>query len=775
MVFVVDYCLDLLWPRADTLGSNVSAEIFVVCRDFIAPKHIDPKFLDPKHVFKDLGALPASITEVPAGSSDQPGVAATQASTSAAANAAARMAANNHAHANVFAPEKKRRQREGYADGDYTLFHKAAASDFIRLPDAVSLLGSNNTIAFETEEEKGWLKSRHTTSDIVANCADLKVLGKSDFKALMKWRLAMRLELGIDVKANAAQEATEEVEVEEIDEEEQITQELKKLHDEKSAKSKREKKRKNEIKTKTIQKLQLGMTAPTDLDMNDNALAGEEMFDLGEGERELQRAGGRNIHAAVGDADGMSESEDEVSGQVAEEDDEVLSSDEERELRTRALEGELDGLYDDYKDRMAERDAKWRVKQMRLKDRNFDSWHGIREGSDSEDDGVDKGHRDQRMVRMPRRGDADPEDQGEESEDGGWDLVAQQKAKLGEEEDSDSDSDNDAPKKPKAKRAVTIRPGAPVPQPKQRLVTTLSEAQSRAQMSRQAQVWFDQSVFKDVGDLAALDGDDEDEESDDEQEDEDEDEEMEEDEESAEESDVDMASSLESTLEDEDEEEDEDDFEIVPQAKDDDPEWDVDDEDQDAVLQEHIKAKGLNTAEAVSLATRLVNREVTASQLIDEGFNRGFKDREGLPSWFLDDESKNYRPNIPITKEAVAALRERQRALDARPIKKVAEAKWRKKIKAHSRLERAKKKADGVMETEDLNDGEKARQVAKLLRRAASGQKKKETKVVVAKGVHRGVKGRPKGVKGHYKIVDARMRKETRALKRIAKNKKSKR
>jgi AdoMet-dependent rRNA methyltransferase SPB1 len=171
--------------------------------------------------------------------------------------------------------------------------------------------------------------------------------------------------------------------------------------------------------------------------------------------------------------------------------------------------------------------------------------------------------------------------------------------------------------------------------------------------------------------------------------------------------------------------------------------------------------KGLTTAEAITLANRLVNRKVTASQLIDEGFNRDSTyHKDGLPSWFLDEEAQHYRPNVPITKEAIKALRDRQRALDARPIKKIAEAKWRKKLKAHQRIEKAKRKADGVMETEDLNDGEKARQVSKLLRRAAAGAKRPEKKVVVAKGSNRGIKGRPKGVRGKYKIVDARMRKE---------------
>lgn len=165
------------------------------------------------------------------------------------------------------------------------------------------------------------------------------------------------------------------------------------------------------------------------------------------------------------------------------------------------------------------------------------------------------------------------------------------------------------------------------------------------------------------------------------------------------------------------------------------------------------------------MATALVNRQTTASKLIDDGFNRlSTFHKDGLPAWFLDDESRYYKPNIPITKEAVSALREKQRALDARPIKKIAEAKARKKFKAVQRVEKAKKKADGVMEADDLNMQSKARQVAKVIGRAHGKEKRPDKKVVVAKGANRGVKGRPKGVKGRYKIVDARMRKEVRDL-----------
>ena len=61
---------------------------------------------------------------------------------------------------------------------------------------------------------------------MVANFQDLKVLGKGDFKTLMKWRLAIRLETGLDVKADPTMDATEEVTVEPMDEEEQISEEV---------------------------------------------------------------------------------------------------------------------------------------------------------------------------------------------------------------------------------------------------------------------------------------------------------------------------------------------------------------------------------------------------------------------------------------------------------------------------------------------------------------------------------------------------------------------
>jgi AdoMet-dependent rRNA methyltransferase SPB1 len=40
-----------------------------------------------------------------------------------------------------------------------------------------------------------WLQLEITTSEVRASCEDLKVLGKGDFKNLLRWRTALRQEV----------------------------------------------------------------------------------------------------------------------------------------------------------------------------------------------------------------------------------------------------------------------------------------------------------------------------------------------------------------------------------------------------------------------------------------------------------------------------------------------------------------------------------------------------------------------------------------------------
>ena len=52
-------------------------------------------------------------------------------------------------------------------------------------------------LKFAIAESEGdrWLALDITTDDVKANCDDLKVLGKGDFKVLIKWRIALREEV----------------------------------------------------------------------------------------------------------------------------------------------------------------------------------------------------------------------------------------------------------------------------------------------------------------------------------------------------------------------------------------------------------------------------------------------------------------------------------------------------------------------------------------------------------------------------------------------------
>jgi len=71
-----------------------------------------------------------------------------------------------------------------------------------------------------------------------------------------------------------------------------------------------------------------------------------------------------------------------------------------------------------------------------------------------------------------------------------------------------------------------------------------------------------------------------------------------------------------------------------------------------------------------------------------------------------------------------------------------------------------------------MTEKEKAQNIAKIMSKAAKKKPKQQVKVVVARGGNKGISGRPRGVKGKYKIVDARLKKDVRAEKRLAKKRK---
>ena len=320
---------------------SVSAEIFVVCKGFKAPKRIDPKFLDPRSVFAEL-------------SDPTP---------------------NNEAK--VFNPEKKKRKREGYEEGDYTQFHEAPASEFIQTKDPVAMLGSLNKLSFE-QKQNGDIalaaldKLPETTTEIRHCCDDLKVLGRKDFRMLLKWRLKARDIFGFVTKNKAAEEEAGEVaEVTPMDEELQIQEELMKLHEKEIGARKRERRRENERRQKDIVRMQMHMTTPTEIGLEQEGPNGaESIFGLGA----VDKAG-----AIAKIAKGK------MAVQLQAQEASDNEQDEETDEEENTLDAELDGLYSQYRKRKSDSDAKYRAKKAR-KEHGDGEWEGIISDQDKSSD-----------------------------------------------------------------------------------------------------------------------------------------------------------------------------------------------------------------------------------------------------------------------------------------------------------------------------------------------------------------------------------------------------
>ncbi|KAH9241653.1 hypothetical protein K456DRAFT_1823107 [Colletotrichum gloeosporioides 23] len=668
---------------------NVSAEIFVVCKGYKAPKRIDPRFLDPRAVFAELKDA----------------------------------APNNEAK--VYNPEVKKRKREGYEEGDYTQFKAVSASEFIQTVDPIAILGSANQLSFDQPNNGDVAlaaldKLPETNEEIRRCCADLKVLGRKEFKMLLKWRLKVREIFGFPTKktekAKSLQEqiAGEEVaELEDMDEELRIQEELEALKNKDDSKKRKERRKENEKKQKDIVRMQLNMVAPMDIGMEQSGPLGpDSMFAL----KTVDKAGGVN-KIAKGRMAILKENEKKKQEQ-----DSGISygsdNDSEDEAEDR-LERELDGMYDQWKERKSAADAKWRAKRAR-EEHNDEEWEGVSADEQSDSD--------------------------EEFE-------------IESGSDDESDEDEDDGDKP--------------------LVTDLDNTAEDGDLSKRARNFFSQDIFKDIPGVL----------------DEPEDDGMDgveytngadSDEEETRPSKKAKKESKAQKAKDEKKKAREDKKKTVEKEEEDESSESEDDggfevvkhNEEDWENQEKRKADGrldidIITAEAMTLAHQLATGQKTKHDVIDDGFNKhALKDRDGLPDWFIDDEGRHDKPHKPITKAAAAAIREKLRAYNARPIKKVREAKARKKFKAAQRLEKLKKKSDLLANEEGMTEKEKAESIAKMMAKAGKVKRRPKPTLVIAKGVNRGVKGRPKGVKGRYTIVDSRMKKDLRAQKRIAKKKK---
>mmetsp|Transcript_27241 Transcript_27241/g.63488 ORF Transcript_27241/g.63488 Transcript_27241/m.63488 type:complete len:1043 (+) Transcript_27241:76-3204(+) len=175
-------------------------------------------------------------------------------------------------------------------------------------------------------------------------------------------------------------------------------------------------------------------------------------------------------------------------------------------------------------------------------------------------------------------------------------------------------------------------------------------------------------------------------------------------------------------------------------------------------------------AETLALGSLLVESKKSRMDLIDAAYNRWAFDRdEMLPDWFQEEEDKFYTPELPISKELMAQYRAKLREINARPIRKVAEARARKKRRLAKRLDKLRETAMSLADTPEMSERAKAQQIRKMMRQAAKEDQRKVVTVAMKKGGggHQMQKKAPKGAK--TKVVDRRMKSDKRAERRKAK------
>lgn len=641
---------------------DASAEIFVVCEGYLAPKKIDPRLLDPACIFKQ----------------DEADVK----------------------RADVFHAKPGKRNREGYADDTKMIMSTVSTvSKFVEAADPIDFLGTYNSLDWD-DESKVYLGNADTNDEIKHLVTDLKVLGKGDFSFLLKWRKKMldfKKELLKEQKAvqDKDEESDNEPEMTQEEKEEmeeaQLDDQLKELRESDKQKVKKEKKKKKDKLNKERRKRAL----------NENNLTNVET----ETEMELFKMTDIKDKASLDKLHRIGHNEAPPPEEKSEDDDDEEEEPNSEDDPLERMEADMDAAYELYRERRKIKSSK--KLKVGLKD-------------EEEMPEVDEDEADQEA-------DADDDD-----DDGTHALGAHMPPKPSKKDilsswfDRDlfaADDADEADTKPKKNKAAVEAKSTKTTGTKRKLDT----------------VKMDQDEN----------------EGDDEDEDDDEDSEREGKGKSKSKSKGGRVGAAVAAAVEED-----DDSEKIGKKK-------GEDSFEEVPVQEDFSSDSDAQAETLAMG-QLMLRKRSKNKVLDDSYNRySFKDDE-LPEWFLHDEGMHNKPQLPVTKSQVAEAKAALKAINSRSIKRVAEAKARKKMKAFKQYEKAKEKAVATLENDEAGAAEKSRAIQKMYSKKKIGKEKRlAPKIMVSQkggGVKQAKRSKGKDEK-NAKRVDKRQKKEMRMKK----------
>ncbi|XP_062936416.1 pre-rRNA 2'-O-ribose RNA methyltransferase FTSJ3 [Cynocephalus volans] len=608
---------------------------------------------------------------------------------------------------------KKKPKAEGYAEGDLTLYHRTSVTDFLRAANPVDFLSKASEISLDDEE-----LAQHpaTTEDIRACCQDIKVLGRKELRSLLNWRTKLRRYVAKKLKeqAKALDISLSSGEEEEGDDEES------------TARTTRQPSEEEEEEEEQLNQTLAEMKA-------------EEVAELKRKKKKLlreQRKQRERVELKM-DLPGVSIADEGETGMFS------LRTIRGHQLLEEITQGDMTAA-DTFLSDLPRDD-------IYVSDAEDDDDASLDSDLDPEELAGVGGHqslKDQKCVRFAEVGD----DKEEEEEEENPLLVALEEKAVRQEEQANLwfSKDGFSGMKDDADEALEISQAQLVyesrrkgqgqqqqpPPPPSGLKTERKSPQCQDEVPKGTQ------AYKGTEAATGLGGEERDGSSD----------------------------SDSSSSEDEESWEaphgkkqrhrpksDDDGFEVVP-------------------IKDPAKHRILDP-EGLALGAIIASSKKAKRDLIDNSFNRyTFNEDEGeLPEWFVQEEKQHRTRQLPIDKKEVERYRKRWREINARPIKKVAEAKARKKRRMLKKLEQTKKKAEAVVNTVDISEREKVAQLRSLYKKAGLGKEKRQiTYVVAKKGVGRKVR-RPAGVRGHFKVVDSRMKKDQRAQQRKEQKRKHKR